>query len=48
MTTKVMKTTVFLNPIILFSTNILGNDNAGPARSKARAGPCPMPDPIRP
>ena len=27
---------------------IAGRESAGPARSKARAGPCPIPDPINP
>jgi len=48
MTTKLTYTTVFLVPITLLITNILGKLKAGPAKSNANAGPFPIPAPIKP
>ena len=42
------KVAVFLTPITPPITNMLGSERAGPARRSERAGPFPMPDPIRP
>ena len=47
-TTKLTYTTVFFVPIALPITSMLGKLKAGPARSRANAGPCPIPEPIRP
>ena len=46
MITKETNTTVFLVPITLLITNMLGKLRAGPASSSAKAGPCPIPFPI--
>ena len=40
------KTAVFFTPITLPITSMFGKDNAGPARSKAKAGPLPIPSDI--
>ena len=42
------KTAVFLVPITERMTNMFGRLKAGPARSRASAGPLPIPAPIRP
>jgi hypothetical protein len=47
-TTKLTYTTVFFVPIALPITSMLGKLKAGPARSSARDGPFPIPEPIRP
>ena len=47
-TTRQTKIRVFLVPITLRITNMLGKLKAGPASSRARAGPLPMPAPRRP
>ena len=47
-TTKLTYTNVFFVPMTLLITNILGKLKAGPAKSKANAGPFPMPEPIKP
>ena len=47
-TTRQTKIRVFLVPITLRITNMLGKLRAGPARSRASAGPWPMPAPRRP
>ena len=46
--TKETKMNVFLIPITLLITNIFGKDKAGPAKSKASAGPFPIPLAINP
>ena len=47
-TTKLTYTTVFFVPIALLITSMLGKLKAGPARSNAKAGPLPIPEPIKP
>ena len=47
-TTKATYTAVFLAPIMLRKTSMLGKLNAGPAKRSANAGPLPMPEPINP
>ncbi len=42
------KVAVFLAPMTLPITSMLGRESAGPASSRARAGPWPMPAPRRP
>lgn len=48
MTTYTIKTIVFFVPRMVRMTIMLGNDRAGPARRRERAGPWPMPEPRRP
>ena len=43
MTTSMQKTSVFRGPITWLMTSMLGNDSAGPDRSRASAGPFPIP-----
>ena len=47
-TTNSTYTTVFSVPMMVRNTNMLCNDNAGPASNNANAGPCPIPLPISP
>ena|GEM_PF-1861280 len=47
-TTSETKTMVFSVPMMLRMTNILGKESAGPANNNAKAGPLPIPAPIRP
>ena len=47
-TTIVQYVKVFLTPMIPARAIMLGRDKAGPARRRASAGPCPMPDPMSP
>ena len=42
------KAKVFFTPMIPARTSMLGSDRAGPARSRERAGPLPIPAPMRP
>ncbi len=46
--TSATYTTVFLAPMTLRNTNMLGNDSAGPANNNANAGPFPIPAPSNP
>ena len=42
--TRATYTTVFFVPNTPRITSIFGNDNDGPANSKAKAGPLPIPE----
>jgi len=46
--TRTINTRVFFVPMTLLITSILGRLRAGPARSRASAGPCPIPLPRSP
>ena len=41
------KANVFFTPMIPTRTSMLGRERAGPARSRARAGPLPIPAPMK-
>ena len=43
MTTRATNITVFIVPSTLRITNIFGNESAGPANRRAKAGPLPIP-----
>ena len=47
-TTSATNTSVFFVPMTLLITSMFGRLSAGPASSSARAGPLPIPLPIRP
>ena len=47
-TTSTRKTAVCFGPMMLRMTRMLGRETAGPASSRVRAGPRPMPAPSRP
>jgi cytochrome c biogenesis protein CcdA len=46
--TNATKMIVFFVPITPRITNIFGNDSDGPAKSRAKAGPLPIPDASKP
>lgn len=46
--TRATYITVFFVPITLRITSIFGSDSEGPASSRARAGPLPMPEASNP